>query len=143
MPFPGIIFQYIFLNENVWASIKISLMFVPKGPINNIPVLVQIMAWRLSEPMMLSLLMYVCITRPQWVKGTSFNQSLFIIISMKTLKTYRYKQQNKIWVFFLQILFPFDSQFPSIMVTTVPTRNDYDPSNPDNHINNIGSYRIL
>ena len=27
-------------------SIKISLKFVPKGPINNIPALVQIMAWR-------------------------------------------------------------------------------------------------
>ena len=40
------IFKCIFLNENVWISIKISLKFVPKGPINNIPVLVQIMAWR-------------------------------------------------------------------------------------------------
>ena len=27
---------------------KISLKFVPKGPINNNPVLVQIMAWRRS-----------------------------------------------------------------------------------------------
>ena len=41
------IFKYIFLNENVWISIKTSLNFVPKGPINNnIPALVQIMAWR-------------------------------------------------------------------------------------------------
>ena len=45
-------------NENIWISIKISPKFVPKGPINNIPALVQIMAWRrpgdkpLSEPMM-------------------------------------------------------------------------------------------
>ena len=44
--------------------IKISLKFVPKVPINNIPSLVQIMAWRrpgdkpLSEPMMVSLLMH-------------------------------------------------------------------------------------
>ena len=30
----------IFLNENVSISIKISLKFVPKGPINNIPALV-------------------------------------------------------------------------------------------------------
>ena len=29
-----------FLNENVLISIKISLMFVPKGQINNIPALV-------------------------------------------------------------------------------------------------------
>ena len=52
------IFKCFFLNENVWISIRptISLKFVPKGPINNIPALVQIMAWRrsgdkpLSEP---------------------------------------------------------------------------------------------
>ena len=53
------IFKCILLNENVWIMIKISLKFVPKGPINNIPVLVQIMAWRrpgdkpLSEPIRL------------------------------------------------------------------------------------------
>ena len=40
------IFKCIFLNENAWISIKISLKIVPKGPINNIPALVQIMAWR-------------------------------------------------------------------------------------------------
>ena len=39
-------FKYIFLNENVIISVKISLKFVPKGPINNNPALVQIMAWR-------------------------------------------------------------------------------------------------
>ena len=60
-----------FLNENEYISIKISLKFVPKGPINNIPTLVQIMAWRwpgdkpLSEPMMVCLLTYICVTRPQ------------------------------------------------------------------------------
>ena len=52
------IFNSIFLNENIWTPIKISLKFVPKGLINNIPALVQIMAWGhpgdkpLSEPMM-------------------------------------------------------------------------------------------
>ena len=52
------IFKHIFLNENVWISINISLKFVPEGQINNIPALVKIMAWRqqgdkpLSEPMM-------------------------------------------------------------------------------------------
>ena len=34
------IFQHIFMNDNVWISIKISLKFVPKGPIKNIPALV-------------------------------------------------------------------------------------------------------
>ena len=66
-------FKQIFLNGNVRISIVISLKFVPKGPINNIPALVQIMAWRrpsykpLSEPMMVSLATHICITLPQWV----------------------------------------------------------------------------
>ena len=34
----------IFVNENVRISINFSLKFVPQGPINNIPALVQIMA---------------------------------------------------------------------------------------------------
>ena len=34
-------FKRIFFNEKVRISIKISLKFVPKGPINNIPSLVQ------------------------------------------------------------------------------------------------------
>ena len=67
------IFKRIFFNENVWITIKNSLKFVPKGPINNIPALVQIMAWRrpgdkpLSEPMLVSLPTHICVTRPQWV----------------------------------------------------------------------------
>ena len=44
--FPGDIFKYIFLNENVWIVIQVSQKFVPKGPIKNIPALDQIMAWR-------------------------------------------------------------------------------------------------
>ena len=68
-------FKRIFLNENVRISIKISLKFVPKGPINKNPALVQIMAWRrsgdkpLSEPMLVSLPTHICVTRPQWVKA--------------------------------------------------------------------------
>ena len=72
--FPDDTFKCIFLNENVWIVIKFSLKFVPKCSINNIPALVQIMAWRrpgekpLSEPMMVILLTHICVTRPQWVK---------------------------------------------------------------------------
>ena len=68
-------FKRAFLNENVLISIKISLKFVSKGPINNIPALVQIMAWRrpgdkpLSEPRMVSLPAHICVTRPQWVNS--------------------------------------------------------------------------
>ena len=48
--------------SNAFSCVKIyitiSMKFVPKGPVNNIPALVQIMTWRrpgdksLSEPMM-------------------------------------------------------------------------------------------
>ena len=69
--FPDDTFKRISLNENVRISIKISLKFVPKGPINKIRALVQIIAWRLlgdkplSEPMMVRLLTHICLTRPQ------------------------------------------------------------------------------
>ena len=67
-------FKLISLNENIWIWIKISLKFVPRVPIDNIPALVQMMAWRrpgdkpLSEPMMVSLLTHICVARPQWAK---------------------------------------------------------------------------
>ena len=47
--FPDDIFKCIFLNENVWILIKISLKFVPKGPINNIPTLAQWVKQKLQE----------------------------------------------------------------------------------------------
>ena len=80
--FPDDIFKCIFLTENVCISIKISLKFAPKVPINNIPALGQIMAWRrrgdmpLSEPMKDYLLMHICITWPQWVDRAR-NVSIF------------------------------------------------------------------
>ena len=52
------IFRRIFMNEKFYILIKISLKFVPRGPIDNYPALVQMMAWReigdkpLSEPML-------------------------------------------------------------------------------------------
>ena len=33
-------FKCNFVNENILISIKVSLKFVPKGPINNMPALV-------------------------------------------------------------------------------------------------------
>ena len=50
------------------------LKFLPKGPINNIAALVQIMAWRRPgdnpsyELIKVSLSTHICVTRPQWVK---------------------------------------------------------------------------
>ena len=49
--------------------------FVPKEPINHIPALVWIMAWRrpgdmpLSEPIMVRIPMHICVTRSQAVNS--------------------------------------------------------------------------
>ena len=86
--FPDDIFKCIFLNENARTLIKISLKFVPHGPINRIPALVQIMAWRqsgdkpLSEPMMVSLLTHICVTRPQWVKLSTWCYDLVMVATL-------------------------------------------------------------
>ena len=76
------IFTCIFFNENVWILIKISLKFVLRCPINNIPALVQIMAWcrpgdkPWPEPMMFSLLTHICVTQPQRA-NSSLSKPLF------------------------------------------------------------------
>ena len=78
-------FKCIFVNENFWIPIEISLKFVPKGPFNNIPALDQLMAWRrpgdkpLSEPMMVRLPTHICVTRPQWV-NTSLEPTVETLI---------------------------------------------------------------
>ena len=97
-------FKCIFLNENVRILIKISLKFVPMGPINNIPALVQIMAWRrpgdkpLSDAMMVSLLTHICVTRAQWVEVPSliliYPLGTFFILQTYKLHTF---DHNDIW----------------------------------------------
>ena len=69
------VFKCIFLNKNVWISLMISLKFVPNVRINNIPALVQIMAWcrsgdkPLSESIMVSRLTHIYVTQPQRVNN--------------------------------------------------------------------------
>ena len=69
------IWKCIFLNEDMWTSINISLRLDSKVQIDNIPALIQIMVWRrsddkpLSEPIMISLLMHIRALSPQWVDG--------------------------------------------------------------------------
>ena len=87
------IFQTTFSNGFSWMKMyefrltfHWSLFLRVKSTI--FPALVQIMAWRrsgdkpLSEPMMVSLLTHICVTRPQWVninKQTRIN--MWILIS--------------------------------------------------------------
>ena len=106
----------IFLNENAWILIKISFKFVPRCPINNIPILVQIIAWHrpgdkpISEPGTVSLLMHIYITRPQWVNSSvvwddsnttyyhsmSANSDLDLCISESDQIFLRYKMHTNI-----------------------------------------------
>ena len=106
------IFKRIFFNWNIWISIKISLNFVLKGPINKIPALVQVMAWcragdkPLSEPKLISLLAHICVTQPQWVITS-------IIISICVL--YQTLLHYIIWV---SLDFLFNSLFSRTTNTT-------------------------
>ena len=110
-------FKCIFLNENICILLKMSLKFVPKSPINNIPALVQIMAWRwpgdkpLSEPMMVRSLMHICITWPQWVNISSLNSIWYSSYIMPDFYLGKQKpnqkfcyifKQNMKWTFLLQ-----------------------------------------
>ena len=75
------LFQTTFANGFSWMKMyEFPLkfhwsLFVPRGPISNIPTLVEIMAWHLpgdkplSQPMIVSLLTNICVTRPQWVNS--------------------------------------------------------------------------
>ena len=99
-------FKCIFLNENVWIAIKISLKIVPKGPINNIPALVQIMAWRcsgykpLSKPMIVCLPTHLCVTRPQWV-----NSCQMAVVAWASASNLQWNFYENIYIFIKEISF--------------------------------------
>ena len=98
------IFQTTFSNGFSWMKmyeffIKISLKFVSKGLVNNIPALVQIMACRrpgdkpLSEPMMVRLLTQICVARPQLV-NTKVSECLKYWSHVNKKVTIEYKTHN-------------------------------------------------
>ena len=102
--FPNDIVKWIFLNENVWMSIKISLKFVPKVPINNIPALVQIMAWHrtgdkpLSEPMMAQFndaYMRHSASMSEWCIYHIYLCDVFCVLCPKTIWLHRGMCDNK------------------------------------------------
>ena len=71
------------------------MKFVPKGPINNIPTFIKIMAWRrpgdkpLFKPMMASLPTHICVARdsekgPVWsFCEINFNTSIIIYLMLQ------------------------------------------------------------
>ena len=105
-------FKCIFWNENVGISIKISLKFVPKGPINNIPALFQVMAWcqPLPEPMKVTLMTHIYVTWPQWIN--EYSQVLsndlkpLVIFIVGWGKEYANKTEAKLKVFQIWIMLP-------------------------------------
>ena len=76
----AVVFQTIFSSACSWMTMfefRLKFhwtLFLRVGPMNTIPALVQIMAWRrpgdksLSEPTMVILQTHICVTRPKWVK---------------------------------------------------------------------------
>ena len=78
-------FKCIFLNWNVWISLKMSLNVVPWVRINNIQAFVQIINWRrpgdkpLPDPMMFGYYLNQrwLVTLPQWGNRISPETSLF------------------------------------------------------------------
>ena len=106
------IFKCIFLNEDGWIPIKISLKFVPKGRINNTPALIQIMAWcrpgdkPLSEPMMVRLPTHICVSRPQWVNTLWPRHGHDIYNCIFLNEVYEF-QLNFHWSLFLRVQLTF------------------------------------
>ena len=98
------VLKCFFLNENVWISLKIPLKLVPKGPINNILALVQIMAWRrpgdkpLSEPMLVFVLTHV-------YASLGLNELIIWFIWLLTGRSVD-------WLFDISLDRPSDSCFP-------------------------------
>ena len=97
--FPDDIFKCIFLNETIGILIEISLKFVPRGPINNIPALVQIMAWHkpggkpLSKLIMVTLPMqvYASLSLNELVStGTSWTYSMKFSLMFKNFHSRKY-----------------------------------------------------
>ena len=81
------IFKCIFVNDNVWISLKIWLKFVPRVPINNIPAMVQIMAWcrwlaywRMHASLGLNELMQKLLDRGRSMWHTSWNMHMVLLL---------------------------------------------------------------
>ena len=105
--FPDDMLKCIWLNENVYIYMKISLKFVSNGPIKNILALVQIMVWRrpgdksLYEWIMASLLPHICITRPRWVTPCKRSRKGEYIITT-TIIVYAVSNANDITTSYLR-----------------------------------------
>ena len=115
--FPDDNFKWIFLNENEWISVKMLLKFVPRGPINKIRALVQIMAWRrsgdkpLSESVMASSPTHICVTRPQWVKTQRNQRKLPSVNCSAVMWCHKNTYCDAIWPIILRTFLSWSHEF--------------------------------
>ena len=138
--------KWIFLEENICILIETSLKFVPKGPINNNPALVQKMAWRrtgdkpFSNQWWRSLLTHICVIRPQWVEvnkqlckylalATKMSTNIGIIIKKPckiSCMNLRYQQQVSIYHYTDVIMGTIASQITSFKIVYSTVYSDAD-----------------
>ena len=99
---PPFSIQHIQMNFLKWEYMSFdenSLKFVTMGPTNNIPALVEIMDWRrpganaFSQPMMVTLLMHICVTRRELLPrvnagGLMVNNNIYYVCSRVLLVPY-------------------------------------------------------
>ena len=95
------IFKFRINVTEVWSQ----------GSINNIPALVQIMAWRrqgekpLSEPVIVWLLAHLCIARPQWVKWCIYASLGFHELTYLPLVPYIYiYMRQRTWSALVEVM---------------------------------------
>ena len=134
--FPDDILKYILMNEKARISIKMSLKFGPNGTINDILALVQFEARRrpgykpLSEPMMVSLLTHLCVTRSQWAKNF-----------MLSLSTNRSNKNEQTWSPTIKICKPTLRLF-AVLVVPIISLKDHNKSLRFSIARNISATRL-
>ena len=108
-------FKPFSVNETVRIAIKISLNFIPKDPINNIPALIQIMAWRrpgdklLFEPILFKLQMHICVTRPQWLQYMIWGTRSHKFTSYSKYSRNKWKTPKSWFLVHLWVIFYYQS----------------------------------
>ena len=104
--------QTTFWNAFSWMKMyefcfKISLKFVPKFWVNNIPALIQIMAWHWPGNNWQAIIWaHICVTWPQWVNiWCTFSPLLRLIITPKWLSyTSSPRIELEFWIKYAEIL---------------------------------------
>ena len=105
--FAADIISCIFVNEKGWILIKISLKFVPRCPINNIPALFQIMIWcRPGDKPYLnqcwtSSPTHICSTRGRWA-----NWAEWILVASVGAILFNTLQGNQLYQIQMRIIIP-------------------------------------